>query len=115
MMGCVVYIIFFIIDTIIIHNIIYNLHVDISHGVLAATKKQRVVPYGFKYPITWTDEMPCDQPSVKGYSKFEAVPKNVLDLLLPRDLNGQRVGTSIFISDDRTDYKKERDLHALRL
>lgn len=100
---------------VVIHNLIHNRHVDIQSGILDFARKQNLVPFGYKHPIAWSYTMPCVKPTSCRYSKFEAVPKHLLDLLLPHTRYGKRIGTSIFISDDRKNGKKERYIYALRM
>ena len=103
-----------------VHQLVYNFPSwpvkDLQRdGVLAAARKHRLVPVGFEASTKWTSDMPCTVPECRGYSKHDAAPERVLDVLMPHDATlRRRVGSSIFIRDDRSGDRKERYLQALR-
>lgn len=78
-----------------------------KEGLVAATRRHKLTPTGFYAPCEWTTTPPC-----RG-GKHLAVPENVLDVLMPRDARGRRIGSSLFISDDRGGFRKQRYLQAL--
>lgn len=88
---------------------------DISErGVLEITRAGPVVAYGFELPTVWTTELPCSP----RYSKKDALPLNLIQLLLPsrRGCPGAARatrGTSVFLEDDKT-RRKPLYLEALR-
>lgn len=86
---------------------------DYSHkakkmGIVELSKRYAVTPFGFTDTIEWTDKLPTLY-----YSKFDALPTNIIDNLLPQK-DGTRLGTSIFISNQRSCSEKEKYLYALR-
>lgn len=73
----------------------------------------KVILPGFTGPAMYADplDLPCD--IKEKWSKRDAVPSHLLDVLLPHDWLGRRIGSSIFISDDSRLARKRAYMAAL--
>lgn len=81
------------------HRSYFSLALDMSRrGVLAVSRERDFTPYGFTRPVRWVDV-----PARDVAQKRDALPVHVIEMLLPRSgfLGRRRVGTSLFIEDNR--------------
>lgn len=74
-----------------------------EHGVLHTARHHALVPYGFRRPVRWTTDAPTCP-----FSKRDALPVNVIEMLTRHDAFGRRRGTSLFIESGSTERRAPR-------